>query len=205
MIYTEAVIAAAQKAVSALHGTYDSDGMPRILHAVHAAECAQTEQETVNAFLFPAAAGTGILTTEMTVRAARIAENAHFGQQDRTGMPYILHPAHLAAQLDSEVTVTAALLHDVAEDTAVTLSDLEKEFPAAVMAVLRLLTHTHGEDYTAYLLRLKENPDAFAVKCADLKHNMDESRILPGTVSDAQLKKWREKYARASAVLFGGQ
>ena len=66
-----------------------------------------------------------MIYTPLTKRAAEIAYNAHMGQRDKAGMPYIFHPYHVAEQMKDEMTVCAALLHDVAEDTAVTLEDLK--------------------------------------------------------------------------------
>ena len=205
MIYNAQTVFAAQQAADRLLGLRRADGIPYICCAAARAEAAGTEAAVRAAFgadcaLFDAVSP-GFPVTEMTVRAAQTAESAHSGQRDRTGMPYILHPLHLARTLTDEYQVTVALLHDVAEDTAVTLGVLETKFPARVMAALRLLTHTHGEDYFAYVARLRENPDARAVKLADLRHNTDESRILPGSVSAAQLAKWRAKYAGALAIL----
>jgi hypothetical protein len=205
MIYTLKTVQAAQAAAARLFGKARADGIPYILCAAAHADAAQTEQAAIGAFSADFAvldtADPGFPVTPLTVSAAQTAEQAHHGQRDLTGMPYILHPAHVAAELKDEFTAAAALLHDVAEDTAVTLDDLAEQFPARVMAVLRLLTHAHGEDYAAYVTRLREHPDARAVKLADLHHNTDESRILPGTVSDEQLAKWRAKYRTALAIL----
>ena len=64
----------------------------------------------------------------------KIAYQAHEGQVDACGIPYIFHPFHLAEQMTDEATTCAALLHDVAEDTDVTLADLSKEFPKDIIA-----------------------------------------------------------------------
>ena len=71
--------------------------------------------------------------TDLTNKAMIIAESAHRGQMDKSGVPYIFHPIHLAEQMDDEISCTVALLHDVVEDTAVTLEDLKKDFPDKVM------------------------------------------------------------------------
>ena len=65
--------------------------------------------------------------TKLTVKAMKIAYNAHHGQLDRSGAPYIFHPYHLAEQMNDEYTVCAALLHDTVEDTDMTIEELEKE------------------------------------------------------------------------------
>ena len=209
MIYTQRTVQAAQAAADRLGGKSRADGIPYILCAAALADAAQTEQTVIAAL----SAGADVLrgtdpgfpVTPLTVSAAQTAESAHRGQRDRTGMPYILHPAHLAAALCDEYLSAIALLHDVAEDTDITLAQLDAKFPARVTAALRLLTHTDGEDYAAYVTRLRDSPDARAVKLADLRHNTDERRILPGSVPEAQIAKWRAKYAAAMQILTGDQ
>ena len=75
--------------------------------------------------------------TELTNRALRLAYQAHQGQVDKSGVPYIFHPAHLAEQMEDEISCCAALLHDVVEDTSVTLADLEAAFPPEVTEAVR--------------------------------------------------------------------
>ena len=112
---------------------------------------------------------------------------------------------HLAEQFDNETEVCAALLHDVVEDTDITLEELCKEFPDRITDAIRLLTHQDGEDYFDYIIRLKDNPVAKAVKLADLRHNMDESRIAGVSgVSDEQRARWRAKYSKAHRILTEG-
>ena len=142
-----------------------------------------------------------MIYTEMTVKAMRLAYEAHQGQVDKTKVPYIFHPIHLAEQMEDEVTCTVALLHDVVEDTAVTFADLEKEFPAEVIEALRLLTHEAGVDYFDYVRKIKNNPIAKRVKLEDLKHNWDESRNVEGIIADERLEFWRKKYAKAKEIL----
>lgn len=142
-----------------------------------------------------------MIYTEMTVKAMRLAYEAHLGQVDYNNIPYIYHPIHLAEQMEDEVTCTVALLHDVVEDTEFTFADLEKEFPAEVIEALRLLTHEAGEDYFDYVRKIKTNPIAKCVKLADLKHNSDESRNVEGIIAGERLEFWREKYAKAKDIL----
>lgn len=78
--------------------------------------------------------------------------------------------------MPDEISVCAALLHDVAEDTDITLSELESEFPSAVIDVLKLLTHKDGIDYFDYIRAIRSNPTAVRVKLADIAHNSDETR-----------------------------
>lgn len=142
-----------------------------------------------------------MIYTEMTVRAARIAEQAHRGQYDKGGMPYIYHPLHLAEQMTDEYTAAIALLHDVMEDTDITDAELSAQFPPRVMAALRLLTHDPDEDYADYVRRIRENPDAAAVKLADLRHNSDTSRLAPADAASEKTAARLAKYRRAILLL----
>ena len=142
-----------------------------------------------------------MIYTPLTKRAAEIAYNAHMGQRDKAGMPYIFHPYHVAEQMKDEMTVCDALLHDVAEDTAVTLEELAKEFPPQVIEALRLLTHDPKDDYMDYVAKIKGNPIARAVKIEDLKHNSDISRMSKDSPLYERALSLRKKYAAALALL----
>ena len=132
----------------------------------------------------------------------RTAYAAHAGQVDKCGTPYIFHPIHLAEQMPDEISVCAALLHDVAEDTDITLSELESEFPSAVIDVLKLLTHKDGIDYFDYIRAIRSNPTAVRGKLADIAHNSDETRYAGCSEIDAeQLAARRKKYEKAKALL----
>jgi (p)ppGpp synthase/HD superfamily hydrolase len=101
--------------------------------------------------------------------------------------------------MENEETVCVALLHDVAEDTDMTLDQLEAEgFPERVMTALRLMTHDETVPYLDYVKALKENPIAAAVKLADLRHNSDLTRM--DHVDDWALQR-AEKYRKAMALL----
>ena len=139
--------------------------------------------------------------TELTNKAMRVAYQAHHGQLDYNGIPYIFHPIHLAEQMDDEISCCAALLHDVVEDTAVTMDDLAKEFPAEVIEVLKLLTHRDDVDYFSYVLAIKSNPIAKKVKLADLAHNSDQSRCVGSGLTPQRLAHWKAKYEKATKIL----
>lgn len=139
-----------------------------------------------------------MVNTDLTRKAMVIAYNAHMGQVDKVGVPYIYHPIHLAESMDSEYSCCAALLHDVVEDTDVTFEDLEKDFPKEVVDAVRLLTHDLNVDYMEYVKNIKENEIAKKVKIADLTHNSDSSRLVMVTDVD---KKRIEKYKRALEFL----
>ena len=140
-----------------------------------------------------------MIYTDQTRKAMQIAYRAHHGQTDKSGVPYLYHPIHLAEQMNDEVTVTAALLHDVLEDSPMTAAELRAEgiSPQAVDAVV-LLTRPAEMPYLDYVERIRSNPIARAVKCADLRHNCDPSR-LPNPPEG-----WREKrdlYRKALEIL----
>lgn len=140
-----------------------------------------------------------MLYTELTIKAMRLAYEAHKEQYDKGGVPYIFHPYHIAEQLSEEYDICVALLHDVVEDTDITLSDLENAgFPKEVVEAVGILTKTKGEDYMEYVRRIKINPIAKKVKLRDLEHNSDPTRLVDGREkSAAQL----EKYAKARKLL----
>ncbi len=140
-----------------------------------------------------------MIYTELTKKALKLSFEAHKEQIDKSGMPYVFHPFHLAEQMDTEEKVIVALLHDVVEDTDYSLKDLENMgFPESVIHALALLTHERGVPYMDYVARIKENPIARAVKLADLRHNSDLSRL---DFVDEKAVQRAEKYKKAIALL----
>lgn len=140
-----------------------------------------------------------MIYTHLTNEAMKLAYTAHHGQVDKSGIPYIFHPMHLAEQMQDEYTTCVALLHDVVEDTDVTLDTLAKIFPKDIVDAVALMTHQKGEPYLDYVARIKENPIARAVKLADLQHNSDQSRLE--NADAATLARYREKYSKAFEIL----
>ena len=140
-----------------------------------------------------------MIYTPKTKLALKLCFAAHKEQMDKSGMPYVFHPFHLAEQMPSEETTIAALLHDVVEDTDYTLQDLAAMgFDPVVIDALALLTHDDATPYMDYVRAIKENPIARAVKIADLKHNSDLSRL--DAVDEKALQR-AEKYRQALALL----
>lgn len=132
-------------------------------------------------------------------RAIAIAAIAHEGQVDKAGMPYVLHPLRMMVSVDTPEARMAAVLHDVVEDTAVTLEQLRAEgFPEAVIDAVEALTKRDGEDYEAFIRRVAPNAIARKVKLADWRNNSDLSRITQPTERDRQRI---EKYQRAIEYL----
>jgi (p)ppGpp synthase/HD superfamily hydrolase len=140
-----------------------------------------------------------MIYTPLTKKAMKVAFEAHKNQTDKTGLPYIYHPVHLAEQMTDEVTTCAALLHDVAEDTDITLEALaEMGFDSEILAILRLLTHDEAVPYMEYVRKIKTNPLAVQVKLADLRHNSDLTRL--DEVDEKALRRV-EKYREAIKIL----
>lgn len=144
-----------------------------------------------------------MLHTPLTHKALCIAYRAHEGQRDKAGVPYIFHPFHLAEQMPDELTTCVALLHDVVEDTPLTLDDLAGDFPPAITNALALLTHQPGTSYDDYIRVLRDDPIAATVKRADLLHNSDESRLALCPINDAEKTRLRQKYQKALTLLEG--
>ena len=119
-----------------------------------------------------------MLYTDLTKKALKISFDAHKNQVDKSGMPYVYHPFHLAEQMDDEISTCVALLHDVVEDTDITLDELRSRgFPNEVTEALSLMTHSDDVPYLDYVRAMKDNPIASKVKLADLAHNSDLTRL----------------------------
>lgn len=140
-----------------------------------------------------------MIYTPMTKIALKLCFEAHKDQIDKSGMPYVFHPFHLAEQMADENTTIVALLHDVIEDTEYTLDDLRKfGFAEDVLSAISLMTHADDVPYMEYVVKIKTNPIAKAVKLADLKHNSDMSRLDQITQTDEERAK---KYKQAIELL----
>lgn len=118
-----------------------------------------------------------MINTKLTRKAMIIAYEAHKNQVDKSGVPYIYHPIHVAEQMDTENECIIALLHDVVEDTNVTFKQLEEVFSKEIIDILKLLTREENIEYDEYIKRIKNNSIACKVKIADLTHNLDKTRL----------------------------
>lgn len=140
-----------------------------------------------------------MIYTDLTKKALKLCFEAHKEQVDKTGMPYVFHPFHLAEQMDDEISTICALLHDVVEDTDTTFADLlNMGFPQEVVDVLKLLTHDDAVPYLDYVKKISTNSVAKQVKIADLKHNSDNTRLY--VVDDKALERCK-KYQQALDIL----
>lgn len=136
-----------------------------------------------------------------TIELALImAAEAHFGQVDKLGRPYILHVIAVVNTCETLPQKIVAALHDIVEDTPIQLSDLEKRFPAEIVAAVDAITHREDEPREVYLQRVKANPLALAVKKADVAHNMSRLAALEGTEHHARLVA---KYEETTRLLYG--
>lgn len=140
-----------------------------------------------------------MIYTPKTKKAMKLCFKAHKRQVDKSGIPYVFHPIHLAEQMETEETTIVALLHDVVEDTRYKLKYLTKQgFGPAVIEAISLMTHDDDTPYMDYVRAIKENPIAKAVKLADLKHNSDITRL--DRVDEKALER-RKKYLEAISLL----
>jgi len=116
--------------------------------------------------------------TPMINKALRLCFDAHINQVDKSGVPYVFHPIHLAEQMDDEISIICALLHDVVEDTKYTFEDIKTlGFSEDVIDILKLLTHDKDTPYLEYVKQITTNKIASKIKLADIKHNSDLTRL----------------------------
>ena len=131
-------------------------------------------------------------------RAIAIAAEAHAGQTDKAGAPYILHPLRIMLAVSSTEERIVAVLHDVCEDCpGWTFDRLRAEgFPPRILEALDSVTKREGEAYEDFVRRAGRDPIGRAVKRADLRDNMDLSRIAaPGPRDHARLERYRAALA----------
>jgi (p)ppGpp synthase/HD superfamily hydrolase len=134
-------------------------------------------------------------------RAIIIAAEAHAGQTDKGGEPYILHPLRVMMRLEGEDARIAAVLHDLVEDTHWTLDDLRTEgFDEVVVAALDGLTRREGEVYLDFCRRAAMNELARQVKLADIDDNLDPARVAALPEENRSLSN---RYRKARSILLG--
>ena len=128
-------------------------------------------------------------------KALSISRKAHKDQVDLSGKPYYLHPLYVSKRVKGKKAKIVALLHDVIEDTNISLSFLAKYFTKDICDAVDLLTRKPHERYDIYIYKIKENSLARAVKIEDLKHNMDITRLPYITARDLErLEKYHYAY-----------
>jgi (p)ppGpp synthase/HD superfamily hydrolase len=139
------------------------------------------------------------MNLSLVERAVRRALEAHAGQKEENGRPYVLHPLRLMLRMDSEQEMAAAVLHDVVEDTGTTLEELRAEgFPERVLAAVALLTHDKKNvSYRRYVERIASDPLARKIKLADLEDNLNVKRLRRlGVHETYRLKRYFEAWNR---------
>jgi (p)ppGpp synthase/HD superfamily hydrolase len=126
--------------------------------------------------------------------AILLATNAHRGQTDKAGLPYITHPLRVMSMFvlpEEEDERVVAVLHDVVEDCEITLLDLEiYGFSPRVVDAVNAITDRKGESYEDYIERVAQNPLALKVKLADLADNLDVRRKSTRTLSQMKINKY---------------
>lgn len=133
--------------------------------------------------------------------AILLAAQAHRGQKDKNGDPYILHPLRVLLRLTTERERIVGALHDVVEDTEITLDDLRAHgYPEDIVAAVGSISRRPGETYEQFVERAAANPLARSVKLADLEDNMDLRRLRAVTTKDAERL---DRYVRAWRMLSG--
>lgn len=136
----------------------------------------------------------------MNVKALKIVTEAFSGKKDRGGKPYIDHLRRVAQSQPCEVSRAAGWLHDLVEDIeGWTEKRLREEFPEEVCDIVMILTKDDNEDYGTYIDRVEnaQNPKAIGIKLADLRDNMDITRLQSINVFDiCRLKKYHAAYIR---------
>lgn len=141
-----------------------------------------------------------MIYTKLTKMAMRLCFEKHKNRIDKSGVPYVFHPFHVAESMSDEYTTCTALLHDIVEDTDTTLDDLKNMgFPDEVVEAVGAMTHYPDVPYMEYIEKLKPNRIARAVKISDLMHNCDLSRN--DEITDEDIIR-TEKYKRALALLW---
>jgi (p)ppGpp synthase/HD superfamily hydrolase len=134
--------------------------------------------------------------------AIALAARAHRGQQDRGGQPYVLHVLRVMLRQHDEVARIVAVLHDVLEDTSITLADLsEAGYSAEICVAVDCLTRRTSEPYEEMIDRVAANPIARRVKLADLEDNMDVRRLDSfGEVAIARLAKYKAAWDKLRSL-----
>lgn len=129
-------------------------------------------------------------------KALEIAARAHAGQKDKVGEPYILHPLRLMLKMSDAPARIVALLHDVVEDSDITLADLRKAgFSSRIVSAVAALTRGDGEPYARYVERASRNALARRIKIADLEDNMELRRLHGLAARDkARMARYRKAY-----------
>ncbi len=140
-------------------------------------------------------------SNDLIYKSLEIVTRLFNDKNDKGGMPYVIHLLKVYSGVSDYLEKVCALLHDVVEDTDVTFDDLKKVgFNDEVIEILMILTKEKGEDYRHYINRIlnSDNRHAMNIKLADLRHNMDISRIKNPTTNDYERisKRYEPSYEK---------
>ena len=143
-----------------------------------------------------------MIYTTNTINAMKILFNQQKDQVDKSGMPYVFHPWHVAEQMTDETTTIVALLHDVIEDTDMTLEDLEEyHFNEEIIAAICAITHNLDVAYDDYIKGVSNNPIATKVKIEDIRHNSDHTRLdQPEQTNHPKIEKYKKSFAYLTSL-----
>lgn len=140
---------------------------------------------------------------DMLLKAKEIAFKAHKGQVDKSGVDYFEHPKKVATFVEDEKDKIVAYLHDVVEDTSITLEDLRNEgFDEEILFAIDCITKREKEDLMHYLNRVIQSSIAYRVKLADMKHNADVTRFKNPTEKDYQRSESYKEKAKLLKSMF---
>jgi (p)ppGpp synthase/HD superfamily hydrolase len=124
-----------------------------------------------------------------------LAVDAHAGQMDKAGLPYILHPLAVMLRMSTDADRIVAVLHDTVEDTSVTLDDVCRQFGRSVAVSVDALTHRKGESNLEHWQRVKDHEQALRVKLEDVGHNTSPARME--CLHPDHADRLKEKYRKA--------
>lgn len=136
---------------------------------------------------------------KMIQKALNVSVQAHDGQLDKGGMPYVFHPIAVMMKCQTDKERVVALLHDVVEDTYMTFGNLRQDFPEYIVEAVDAITKRRGETQNEYLTRVKQNDIALAVKFNDIEHNSTGERLMQLPVED--IERLTKKYKKAVEFL----
>ena len=133
---------------------------------------------------------------QLIEKSLQIALRAYAGKTDKAGREYILHPLRVMAKMKTDLEMSAALLHDVIEDSDITAGQLLAEgIPAEVVEAVQSLSKKEGEEYMDFVARAKQNPLAAKVKVADIEDNIDILRLTALDEYDlARIRKYHSAW-----------
>lgn len=125
-------------------------------------------------------------------KAIAVAVVAHGGQEDKGGNAYIRHPLRVMEKLDTEDEMVCGIMHDVVEDTDITLNDLEVlGFTMSQIKVINALSKVKGQPHEEYISEIEKSPLATKIKILDMKDNTQLHRLKNITLTEKDQKRYQ--------------